>query len=508
MINFFDALVKSFVCFLRPICMLFFLAGVSSAQNEFDSVFRSELESIVVDAIDSVPAPGLAIAIVSKGKTVYANGFGYANVATREPVTKNTIFQIGSISKSFTATIAAQLVEESKLNWEDNAPEIISHAKFPHSKITLQTLANHTSGLPGDPPTLRRKHGDYPILAFTHFELYKSLEKSKLQFNIGTRWGYSNFGYAVLGHALEIKTGEPYEVLVNQQLFVPLGMESSTVTIWPELKDRLATPYHLENGKLKEYAMPWDEEALSPAGGISSTVSDLAKYMAYQITLSNTNSEIAKNHQSSIPSGDRHYGRGWFVEQMPGVGKVISVGGDVDGFVGEIVLLPESELGVVVLSNTGDLPPLPYLSRWLLARMHGDPNPQSKSEEAYLLGMINQSNRSWNNAVKKFEAVLAVEANHCRALYQLGRTAAISGKFLEKGKTALSQYLKLEPIPGIPYSAALWRLGMIEEHREDLSAAKRCYERALEIDPRFEPALNSLRLLNQQQTETSPNKIN
>jgi CubicO group peptidase (beta-lactamase class C family) len=238
---------------------LLVLSNPLPGQQRLPEPLAVELQRVVELSREAIPIPGIAVGVVMNWEVAYARGFGYADLSTKEPITPNTIFQIGSISKSFTATLAALLVEQGELSWDDPLSKHIPHASLPHQSITLAHLARHTAGLPGDPPTLRRQHGDYPILAFTHFELYRGLAETTLQFQPGSNWGYSNFGYAVLGHALEMKTGTPYEVLVRRRLFEPLEMTSSTITLWPETTERLAKPYFLQEGKLTEYPAPWDE---------------------------------------------------------------------------------------------------------------------------------------------------------------------------------------------------------------------------------------------------------
>lgn len=490
-------------CFLFPTIALVFAISLCQleeviGQKQLPVSTVENLESLIRNVVKETPLPGCAIAIVADDKKVYSKGFGYADVEAKNEIdASDTIFQIGSISKSFTATLAAQLVDEKKITWNDKLSLFLPNSKVPESPITLLHLAQHTSGLPGDPPNLRRKHGDYPVLAFTHFELYLGLAKSKLRFKPGSRWSYSNFGYAVLGHALEKRTNTPYETLVNKRLFEPLKMKSSTVTVWPEFKNRLAKPYHLNEGELAEYDCPWDQEALSPAGGISATVNDLAKYMMFQIRASKSDdNEIGQLQNPSIEAGSSRYGKGWFVEQIPGLGKVVSVGGDVDGYVGEIVFAPKQGIGCVILINSGDAPALPYLGRWILTKlvMKKQLGPIAL-ENHYYRGMIAQSLKNWSIAMKSFSKANDQPSPHLMSLYQIGRTAAISGLYSEKGKSALQKYLGNEPVKGISHAAAYWRLGMIHANSGQTQLAIDAYNKSIDADPDLTPAKSALRKL-------------
>lgn len=357
-----------------------------------------ELEGLVERILPAFQIPGMAVGLVVDGQLILAQGFGQADQESGRPVTPDTVFQIGSISKSFTATLAAQLAEEERLAFDQPLRRHLPHADLPETPFTLRHLATHTSGLPGDAPNLRRLHDDYPILAFSHFELHRGLAEAQLEFPPGSAWGYSNFGYAVLGHVLEVVTATPFEVLLKERLTGPLGMESTTVTLWPEILPRLATPYYLQDdGELVEY-LPWDEEALAPAGGLASTLHDLGLYLAHQIEAGRGDGPLADLQEPRQSVSDSlSYGMGWFVQQLPGLGKVVSVGGDVDGYVGELVFVPEHGIGTIVLINSGESGPVPHLGRWLLAswRMEADPRAAEVAAQRRerLEGLLREASR-------------------------------------------------------------------------------------------------------------------
>lgn len=465
-------------------------APTPGAGQALDPDFVAEIEAAVGALVDSVPWPGAAVGIVVGDSLAFARGFGVADRVTGEPITPETLFQIGSVSKSFTATLAGILIEEGRLSWSDSlAARLPVGAEVPSEPITLGQIASHVSGLPGDAPTLRRKHGDYPILAFTHFELYRSLAESRIAFPPGSQWGYSNFGYALLGHVLELATGLPYEVLVTEELFEPLGMSSSTVTIWPELAPRLATPYIAdpETADLVEYT-PWDEEALAPAGGIASTLADMGRWVAFQIRArAGREARIGaatlldlQSAQWTFPSGNG-YGRGWFVERLEGVGEVVSVGGEVDGYTCEIAFAPEGQIGVVVMANRGDALGLPELTRWVLASVVGG---TGLDEALYRRALLHQAAREWGAAFDAFASLAEADPLDPRALYQIGRTGALSGLNLAEAEDALERYLERSPGPGLAsHAAARWRLAMVHQRAGRCAEAEREYALALGEDP-------------------------
>lgn len=152
------------------------MATDAAAVQRLPPDFERRIERRAAAVVDSQPIPGLAVGVVVGDSLVYAGGFGLADREAGAGVTPRTLFQIGSVTKSLTAALAGILRDRGALDWDDRItrhlwePDVV-----PDTAITVRHLLTHAAGLPGDPPTLRREHDDYPILAFTHFELYRSL---------------------------------------------------------------------------------------------------------------------------------------------------------------------------------------------------------------------------------------------------------------------------------------------------------------------------------------------
>lgn len=357
----------------------------------------TEIESRCRALLDQAPVPGLAVGVVSGGRLAYAAGFGVADRESRRPATPATLFQVGSMSKPFTGTLLGILRERGLLAMDDRIerhlpPDLASPTTADGAGITIRQLATHTSGLPRQPPTLRRADDDAPVLAFTHFELYRSLERARLDSRPGERFQYSNFGFAVLGHILERASGLPYETLLVRELLEPLGMASSTVTLWPALGERLAVPYYPTGTAegLVEYT-PWDTGALAPASGLASTVEDLARFAAFHLAayapagpgaaagggpgaapdavLSAEGRRLLHEPRWRVSDGTS-YGLGWLVREVEGLGRVVGHGGEVDGYTSHLALAPESGHAVILLANAGDAP-LTELGDWILRRVAG-----------------------------------------------------------------------------------------------------------------------------------------
>ncbi|MGH7541920.1 MAG: serine hydrolase domain-containing protein, partial [Gemmatimonadota bacterium] len=360
----------------------------------------------VLAVMDSANLPGVAVVIVQGDRVLHLAGFGVADRASGRPVEPTTLFQIGSASKSFTSTLLALLLERGELALDDPVSRYLPcDVDVPDSPtegpIALRHLALHTSGLPRQPPTLRRSHGDAPVLAFTHFELLQSIERAELEHPTGKGWQYSNFGYSVLGHALERAAETPYETLLRREIFTPLRMTGSTVTLWPRSEALLARPYYRnrENAELEVYT-PWDTEAMAPAGGIASSAQDLARYLSFHLgAYADTDpvdgeapsgdgagmpgapdgapypvasllpaASIRALHEPQVRINDElSYALGWFVREVTGIGRVVEHGGEVDGYTSYLALAPEAGVGVAVLTNVGAAP-IAALGDWILGQ--------------------------------------------------------------------------------------------------------------------------------------------
>jgi tetratricopeptide (TPR) repeat protein len=181
------------------------------------------------------------------------------------------------------------------------------------------------------------------------------------------------------------------------------------------------------------------------------------------------------------------YGRGWFVERLDGVGEVVSVGGEVDGYTSEIAFAPERAVGVIVMANRGDATGVPDLTRWLLARMTGE---GGAAEAQVRRGLLHQAAREWAVAFEAFEALAERDPTNGRALYQIGRTGALSGLHPNAAAEALERYLERSPAPGdVSHAAARWRLGMIHQRAGRCAEAERQYALALSADAGLESAV-------------------
>ncbi|KAA3616848.1 MAG: class A beta-lactamase-related serine hydrolase [Calditrichaeota bacterium] len=312
------------------------------------------LDSLVNNLILEKKIPSIAIGVVKDGKTVFAKGFGFANVEKEIPATKNTIYQLGSVTKIFTGYLLANLINKKYISLSDS---IISYfpasIEFPISPtgqfVTIKDLATHSSEFPRYPENLKRIDPN-PIKGYSNEEMLKGIELVSIDTVIGVRYNYSNFGYGVLGIAMENIMGKSLSKLMYENIFSTYSMKSTSLIFKDDFKDRLSIPY-LEVSPYKR-TEPWNMGALSGAGNVYSSILDLNKFMIIMLS----NNEINKIQQSKYFKINEtwSYGLGCFiVDSKKRNTQIIYHGGDMDGYASSLTLYLEHNLGIVILTNWG-----------------------------------------------------------------------------------------------------------------------------------------------------------
>ncbi|HEX3857359.1 MAG TPA: serine hydrolase domain-containing protein [Verrucomicrobiae bacterium] len=299
----------------------------------------------------------LVIAFYQRGNKSF-QGFGKTSGSNANPPDARTIFEIGSVTKNFTATMLAKMADDGSVKLDDPITlylpkDVVSPKKNGH-EITLENLATHTSGLPRLPENLFATVKDQrnPYANYTTEDLYKSLATVQLAGEPGEKSVYSNYGYGLLGKILELKAGKPYETLIQEMICVPLDLKNTTTKLSAEQKEQL-TLGHNSKG---EIVPNWDQDAMAPAGAICSDAEDMLKFI--EANLGKTNSEISKAlnvtqevHFKTISGG---IGLGWQIKQMAGAPTVFWHNGGTGGYRSFVGFDKQNQVGVVVLSNYGD----------------------------------------------------------------------------------------------------------------------------------------------------------
>ena len=314
----------------------------------------AKIEKITTEGIKTHNFPSISIGIVLDGKIIYAKGFGYADRENKKLADADTVYQLGSVTKTLTGNLLAQLIAEKQLSLDDSISKYFPNSvKFPTDKngkaITVKDIATHSAEFPRYPDNLVRTDGE-PIQGFSKQQLYLGIELIRINNPAGIHYFYSNFGYGVLGTALENLTDKTLSELFVQRIFQPLKMESSSLDLTDNLKTNLAIPYRDDNPNQR--TEPWEMGALSGAGNIFSSVNDLSLFMNEILKDSKVN-RIQQTEYLKI-NETWNYGLGCFViNSKTRNTKIIHHGGDIDGYASYLILYPEFKGGLIILTNSG-----------------------------------------------------------------------------------------------------------------------------------------------------------
>lgn len=324
------------------------------------STFASELaRGVKTDGVG-----GITAGVVVGRDLVWAQGFGWADVERRIPAGVNSIYRVGSISKSFTAVALLQLWERGYLDLDDpvvdGLPELADLADRPTgaSPITYRHLASHTAGLIREPELEGSTDGP---LEFWEDKILASIPTTSFYAAPGESYRYSNIGFGILGYSLSRVTGLPFMELVDASILRPLGMHSSGFVVTPAVAEQLATGYVLRRDGSVDAETPYREHVgrgyKVPNGGVYSTVGDLGRFVA-GLTGSATVPLLGPEGRrlvrtSQTPEGDPGYSFGFSISEAPGAPDLMGHGGSVAGYNAHLVFEPESGIGVVLLRNYG-----------------------------------------------------------------------------------------------------------------------------------------------------------
>jgi CubicO group peptidase (beta-lactamase class C family) len=264
------------------------------------------------------------------------------------------VFEIGSITKVFTAALLEDMIEKGELRLDDPVAKLLPQSvRIPtrgDRQITLLDLATHSSGLPRMPSNFAPRDSENPYADYSVDQMYAFLSGYQLTRDIGAQYEYSNFGMGLLGHALALKARMGYEELVRRRVLVPLGMRQTAITLTPALRAKLA-PGHNGEGRA---VSNWDLPTLAGAGALRSTASDMLTFLAANVD--STETPLSRTLRQT--HGERHatnnpalkVGLGWHILARP-AGNIVWHNGGTGGYRTFIGFDPVRRVGVVALSN-------------------------------------------------------------------------------------------------------------------------------------------------------------
>jgi CubicO group peptidase (beta-lactamase class C family) len=320
-----------------------------------DNPLKTHLDSVVDKAasayIQTKGNVGVSIAVYSEGADHYYN-YGEIKQGNNQLPNRNTLYDIGSITKTFTSTLLAMAVNSGKISLKTSITQLLpdSVAANPALKgITLVQLSNHTSGLPRLAGNMEQTVTDpnQPYGNYDAAHLFTYLKGFKPTRQPGTQYEYSNLGAALLGVLLERVYHQPYAQLVNIYIIKPTGMNSTGMTISTADAGRIAQGY---NEELKPVA-PWYFKAFQAAGGLKSSAADMLRYAKLQLQTGNTplNKAVKFTHQTTYQDGQQIVGLGW--HYLGKTSKVVQHSGGTGGYRTLIGADLEKDFAVVVLTN-------------------------------------------------------------------------------------------------------------------------------------------------------------
>ena len=345
------------------LCLLTLAAPAYSqvSPNQIDGVFAG---------LKSSDAPGAAVLVIRNGRTVFQRGYGVTDLRSLARIDERTNFRLASFTKQFTAACIMLLARDGRLRYDDHLTDFFPGFPAYGRSITIRNLLNHTSGLEDYGELLMKQYPDTPpekVPQILDAGVLKLLEQqTTAKFAAGTKWEYSNSGYAVLAMIVEKVSGKPFGQFLQERIFKPLKMK--TTLAYEKGKNEVP---HRAYGHSKQ-GDSWTETDQSPTsavlgdGGIYSSLDDLAKWdraLRLHTLLSEAEMQPAltpartTDGPTKLPDGSPvSYGFGWFLDPYQGHKRMAHDGGTM-GFRTTIQRFPEDKLTIIVLANRTDINP-------------------------------------------------------------------------------------------------------------------------------------------------------
>jgi CubicO group peptidase (beta-lactamase class C family) len=355
---------------IAALFLAFFLLTSAVAQT----APPADLDAWVTRAMKEFEVPGVAVAIVKDGKMVFAKGYGVRSLGDPKPVDEHTLFGIASNSKAFTAAALAMLVDEGKVSWDDPVqkylPSFQVHDPYVTREITVRDLLSHRAGL-------GLGAGDllfWPDTDVSRDQVVSAVRYIRPESSFRSQYAYNNLMFVVAGQVIAHVSGKPWEQFIAERIFTPLGMTETRVGALTVPGINFASPHSRgwrQQGTLVPVTLNRDE-VWAAAAGIRANVVDLSKWMTVQLNggkladskrlWSEATARQMWSPQTIVPIGDpppalkatkpmfSAYCLGWTARDYRGH-RVISHGGGLTGMVTTVQMIPELNLGVVVLTN-------------------------------------------------------------------------------------------------------------------------------------------------------------
>jgi CubicO group peptidase (beta-lactamase class C family) len=354
---------------------LFSSASAQVALSQHPGSVPNDLDQFIPAQMKTWKTPGVAIAVVQNGQVIYSHGFGQRDIKSNLPVTTKTIFAIGSISKSFTSLSMGMLNDEGKLDWDKPVrqylPEFQMYDPVASERMTPRDLISHRVGMAGH--DLVWYSSD-----FSREDLVHRLRFLQSDHDFRSGYRYNNMLVVAAGYLVGKVSAGSWEDFVRHRVFEPLQMSSSNFSVSDSEKTSdFAHPYRKDEHTDAISEIPFHAmSAIGPAGSINSNVEDMAKYAIFQLGNGKlgdrqlvSESNLKLNHTAQVPMpdesrpieiGPRSYAMGWVISSYRGHPLWWHNGG-IDGFYALLTLLPDENVGMVILTNLLEDDPVPEI---------------------------------------------------------------------------------------------------------------------------------------------------
>lgn len=346
--------------------LVFFFLCFSTLNAQLN---EQQIDALVSDAIETFDVPGISVGVIENGKVVYAKGHGVRSLANNKPMNENTLVGIASNSKGFTCFAISLLVDEGKLNWDDKVkkyiPEFDLKDKYAANEFTIRDLVTHRSGLSlGAGDLMFFPEGNN----YTIDDVIRGVAQQEPESSFRSTFQYNNNMYNIAGEVLRRVSGMTWADFIETKILQPVGMKNSKAS-YNRVSDKsnIIDAHAPIAGKVTQIPHDWSELA-NPAGGIMSNITDMLIWAEFLMNGGVTKDgkrliSEAQMHelwtlQTPIPVVQDHpydtnfygYGLGWFLSDVAGTLEVTHSGGLL-GTVTKFTLLPEKNIGIVVLTN-------------------------------------------------------------------------------------------------------------------------------------------------------------
>jgi CubicO group peptidase (beta-lactamase class C family) len=374
--------------FRRPLLILVLAAqslpGIScqsgaTVNTKDQSGLEAKVDSIAEAALNKSMVPGLSVAVMRGPDVILAKGYGFADVEKRVPATPSTIYQIGSISKQFTAAAIMRLVEQGRMRLDDPITKYLPDYPTQGHTVLVRHLLHQTSGIKEFFTIQGYDEMDIsPPEKHSRDDLISLFKKQPFQFAPGERWAYSNSNYTLLGRIIETVSGKTYDQYLRESFFAPLGLKATSQCDARLTGDAHAKGYFVKDGAVVIAPQVNMNMAIGD-GGLCSTVLDLVKWKRALVNSGVVTGSSYDKMISSEPVRRGYkpaYGFGLSLVGLDGLRRVAH-NGEVGGFTGTLAHYPDKDITIAVLTNIGHIWP-EAIEKAIARAAHGLPTPVTK----------------------------------------------------------------------------------------------------------------------------------